>query len=215
MYKSPCTVCLLWHSVNLGEVQEARRKGEQKREFDLLQAHLKDLFYNKALIVTQLNNEEVCSSAMHGVYCRSYGFVLCFTQREKENAEKKQREEIERLNDNDEVIIEVHIVHIQLPIHYCALIGKFHMFYYVLVISQRTVEIVREMLNKACPSDDDKEEEEEEEEGEEEVDEESSSEDEEDGASEENGSDDDESECDDEQLEEEVRRLCVTCINTQ
>ena len=46
-----------------------------------------------------------------------HGFVLCFTQREKENAEKKQREEIERLNDNDEVIIEVHIVHIQLPIH--------------------------------------------------------------------------------------------------
>ena len=54
-----------------------------------------------------------------------HGFVLCFTQREKENAEKKQREEIERLNDNDEVIIEVHTA----THSYCALIRKFHMFY--------------------------------------------------------------------------------------
>ena len=50
------------HSVDTEEVLEARRRGEQKKEFDLLQAHLRDLFYNKSLIVSQINSEQVCHS---------------------------------------------------------------------------------------------------------------------------------------------------------
>ena len=47
------------HSVDVDEAEKARRAGDCKREFAILKAHLHDLFYNKAQVVTQLKKEEV------------------------------------------------------------------------------------------------------------------------------------------------------------
>ena len=46
-------------SVAVEEAYEAERRGDQKREFNILQAHLQDLSFNKAQVVAELENEKV------------------------------------------------------------------------------------------------------------------------------------------------------------
>ena len=46
-------------SVAVEEAYEAQRRGDHKREFNILQAHLQDLSFNKAQLVAELENEEV------------------------------------------------------------------------------------------------------------------------------------------------------------
>lgn len=46
-------------SVAVEDAYEAERKGDQKKEFEILQSHLNDLSFNKAQVVAQLENDEV------------------------------------------------------------------------------------------------------------------------------------------------------------
>lgn len=48
------------HSVDVKDAEQARRQGDYKKEFAIRKAHLQDLFYNKAQVVTLLKKEEVC-----------------------------------------------------------------------------------------------------------------------------------------------------------
>ena len=50
---------ILPHSVDVKEAEKARLSGDTRREFDIYTQHLNDLTYNKAVVVTQLNKEEV------------------------------------------------------------------------------------------------------------------------------------------------------------
>ena len=59
--------CVLPHSVDVTEAEKARLSGDPKRAFDIYTTHLNDLEHNKALVVDQLNKEEVCFST-----CRLY-----------------------------------------------------------------------------------------------------------------------------------------------
>lgn len=46
--------------MDVKDADKARRLGDYKREFAIRKAHLHDLFYNKAQVVTLLNKQEVC-----------------------------------------------------------------------------------------------------------------------------------------------------------
>lgn len=46
--------------MDVKDAEKARRQGDYKREFAIRKAHLQDLFYNKAQVVTLLKKQEVC-----------------------------------------------------------------------------------------------------------------------------------------------------------
>ena len=121
-------------SVAVEEAYEAQQRGDQKREFDVLQAHLEDLSFNKAQVIAELENEEVrtytylrfmcvglfvhrgegvkglgsqCSALWSKIHMYSIFPLSCLLQKEKKSPEKELQEEIKKLNDNDDTIIEV------------------------------------------------------------------------------------------------------------
>ena len=74
--------------MDVEEAEKAGRVGDLRREFAIYKAHLEDLFYNKAQVVTQLKNEEVhkCTSYIrtcmyifnHAVAAVIMVLLLCF-----------------------------------------------------------------------------------------------------------------------------------------
>lgn len=47
------------HSVDIEEAKRAQHFGDVRRECEVYKAHLQDLFYNKAQLITLLNKEKV------------------------------------------------------------------------------------------------------------------------------------------------------------
>ena len=50
--------------MDVDDAETAQREGNYKKEFAVYKAHINDLYYNRAQVVTALNKEEVSSKKL-------------------------------------------------------------------------------------------------------------------------------------------------------